>query len=702
MNWKIANWSLATVLAAAMVSACGGGGGSQGSSPPPPPPAQNSPTVSVAFPNFPGLINSDTLTFRGSVSDPDGDSISSITFKDASGNTLVSITPVGDDWSQAVPLDPGLNTITVEATDARGASGATTVEITRELFLSSRVVSPIYDPIAGNAFVLSVSNDGLAPLAAVSIDLDTGTRAIVSGEGVGNGPELIRTERMIHSPNDSSLIVFNPFPADVLRVDTLTGDRTFMVDISATGTLSGAVVDVANNRVLFINRDYDLWSISLADNSLTMLGTIVVPSGNAAPRQGLAVSSDGALLYVHAGPVIAEVNTQTLAVRELVLDDPPDSTTDHLLDENQNRVVYAHRESIISVDRAAATNQELIQVPEDEGYPGFIALGRSDDELLMVDQFDDRLVAIDLTTGAFERLAGSFRGTGPQLDSTNTAYVEASGVLYSSRLTRGASPQDDASHLVRIDPATGDRSETPADFGVSSTFITNAGMAIDSFGNVLWLSTADPNGLFRFDPGTGSGELVVDLGTQFTGGSGFCYDVGSNTGYMLRASGQSEVIALNIDTGMASVLSSEALGIGTGPSAVSLSGLACDPTNSRLLIGDGNTATASVLAVDATTGNRSVISDSATGAGDVLIFPRVLAASPDGSAAYAFDNGNNSLVRIDLTTGDRSEITMMFGPVRMQVLGMTMINDEFALVSDQNYNLWSLDLQSGELILVSK
>lgn len=699
---RFLNWSLAAVFAAAMLSGCGGGGGSQGSSPPPPPPAQNPPTISVAFPNFPGLINSNTLTFRGSVSDPDGDSISSITFKDASGNTLVSMTPGGGDWSQAVPLAPGLNTITVEATDARGASATTTVEVTRELFLWSSVVSPVYDSIAGNAFVLSASFDGSAPLAAVSVDLDTGTRAIVSGEGVGSGPELNRTERMIYSPNDSSLILFNPFPADVLRIDTQTGDRTFMVDISATGTLSGAVVDVANNRILFINRGYDLWSISLADDSLAMLGTIVVPSGDAVPRQGLAVSSDGVLLYVHAGPVIAEVNTQTLAVRELALDDPPDSTTDHLLDENQNRVVYAHRDSIISVDRAAATNQELIQVPEDVGYPGFIALGRSADELLMVDQFDDQLVAIDLTTGAFERLAGSFRGAGPQLDNNSLGYDEASGVLYSSKLTRGASPQDDVWHLVRIDPVTGDRSQIPADFGISSTFITNMGMAIDALGNILWLSTVDPNGLFRFDPGTGVGQLVVDLGTQFTGGSKFCYDEGSNTGYMLRASGESEVVALDIDTGMPSVLSSEALGIGTGPSAVSLSGLACDSTNDRVLISDGNTATASVLAVDMSTGDRSVISDSTIGAGDALLSPRVLAVSRDGGAAYAFDNGNNSLVHIDLANGDRSEVAMMFGPSRTQVLGMKMIDDEFALISDQNYYVWSLDLQSGELMLVSK
>ena len=153
---------------------------------------------------------------------------------------------------------------------------------------------------------------------------------------------------------------------------------------------------------------------------------------------------------------------------------------------------------------------------------------------------------------------------------------------------------------------------------------------------------------------------------------------------------------------MPSVLSSEALGIGTGPSAVSLSGLACDSTNDRVLISDGNTATASVLAVDMSTGDRSVISDSTIGAGDALLSPRVLAVSRDGGAAYAFDNGNNSLVHIDLANGDRSEVARMFGPSWTQVLGMKMIDDEFALISDQNYYVWSLDLQSGELMLVSK
>jgi WD40 repeat protein len=209
--------------------------------------------------------------------------------------------------------------------------------------------------------------------------------------------------------------------------------------------------------------------------------------------------------------------------------------------------------------------------------------------------------------------------------------------------------------------------------------------------------------LFRFDPATGIGQEVVDLGVQFSSFSEFCYDAGSNFGYTLRTVGVNEVIALDIDAGNAFVLSSEALGIGSGPSAALISGLACDPTNGRLLIGDSNGATASILAVDTVTGNRTIVSDTTIGSGDALVSPTVVAASPDGSSAFVWDNGTNALVRVSLSNGDRSEVlSISFGPNTLQVLGMTMIDNEAAFISDQYGYLWSADLQSGEVILVSK
>ncbi len=630
--------------------------------------------------------------------------ITSIEFRDATGALLASTTPVSGIWSQSVPLEPGLNQISVDATDARGGVGSASVEIRRDFFLGL-VEAPVFDAGTGTVFVLSVDFTGSAPLAVVAVDPATGTRTIVSGEGVGAGPILDRTDRMVRNPVTGELFVINGFPREVLSIDPLTGNRALVGDATAVGQIVGVAVDAANDRLLLLASDDELWSLSLANGTLASLGTIVI-SGGSFLQPGLDVSTDGTLVYVNANEVIAEVTLATLAVRELTVDGalPPGQATQAtnlVLDETGNRVIFAVNRTITVVDRASGANQEVI-IPDSEGTIGSIGLGRTPDELLYTDKFTDRFVAVDLTSGALDPFAGSFVGGGPRMEDPDFAVDPATGIVYSSLITLGSSqvpPQPSTADLLRIDPTDGQRSRIAADFGVPLDFLDNSGMAVDNNGDVLWLSTGVPRGVWRLDTQTGIGQRVLEH--NGISPRHLCYDVVADVGYSMDTL-TNDVVAFDFATGMTAVVSSAGKGIGAGPAPTSSEGFACDVANGRLLVNDTFLATASLISVDLTNGNRAIVSDAMLGAGDSLRNPLALAVTPDGETAIVWDRGRNNLVAVDTGTGDRREIyaggLSQNPPVPARVAAL---DDETVLISDDSPRLWLLDITTGETVLVS-
>ncbi len=701
-------WSVACTLGLTMIAACGGGGGGSSTSPsppPPPPPPQNVPSVSIVSPAQSGLTNAASYTFRGTVSDADGDAISSIEFRDASGTVLATTTPSGGSWSQSVPLEFGLNEISIEATDARGGVGSASAEIQRD-FLLGLVSSPQYDAATGTVYELSVTFDGSAPLAVIAVDVATGTRTIVSGEGVGAGPALDRTDLMVRNPVSGELLVFNESPREVIAVDSRTGDRTLVGDASAVGFIAGAVVDAANDRLIILGTCSELWSLSLSNGALVSLGTVVIP-GSTTQQPGLDISSDGTLMYINGGEVIAEVTVATLAVRELTVDPifPGGiivQTTNLVLDEVGNRILFAVGTLIVSVDRASGTNQQIV-IADGEGTLGSIGPGRTPDELLFTDQFADRLVAVDLTSGDTERLGGSFVGDGPPMEDDDFAVDPATGVAYSTLVVFGLGqvpPRPTTGDLLRVDPATGQRTRIVADFGVPLDLVSNDGMAVDANGDVLWLVGGAPNGLWRFDAQTGLGQEVVD----FTGISpiNLCYDAAANVAYSMDGF-TDDVVAFDIGAGTTTVVSSEGRGIGTGPGPTSSFGFACDAANGRLFVNDSLSGTASLIAVDLASGNRTIVSDATRGAGPALVRPRAKAVTPNGATALVWDLGTESLVAVDIASGDRRDLYTRVGlsqypPAPGKVVA---IDNETVLIADTLPRLWLLDIVTGEAVLVS-
>jgi hypothetical protein len=136
------------------------------------------------------------------------------------------------------------------------------------------------------------------------------------------------------------------------------------------------------------------------------------------------------------------------------------------------------------------------------------------------------------------------------------------------------------------------------------------------------------------------------------------------------------VIAIDLSSGDRTILSDGATG--SGPQLQNSDGIAVDGT--RALVTDGNLA--AILAVDLSSGDRTILSDAATGTGPNLAAP--FAIIVDGVRALVLDSSLQAIVAVDLATGDRtilSDPATGTGPF-FQISGGIALDGGRALVTD--------------------
>jgi hypothetical protein len=117
------------------------------------------------------------------------------------------------------------------------------------------------------------------------------------------------------------------------------------------------------------------------------------------------------------------------------------------------------------------------------------------------------------------------------------------------------------------------------------------------------------------------------------------------------------LVAVSYTTGERTIISDDATG--TGPGLQDPAAAVLDEAKARVLVLDE----AALLAVDLATGDRTVISDAATGTGDALFDPFELALDATLGRALVLDvdrtdpaNPVPTIFSVDLTTGDRTSI----------------------------------------------
>ncbi len=142
--------------------------------------------------------------------------------------------------------------------------------------------------------------------------------------------------------------------------------------------------------------------------------------------------------------------------------------------------------------------------------------------------------------------------------------------------------------------------------------------------------------------------------------------------------------------------------VGTGPGIEQALGIAVEPGGTVLVSGTSDFITGWIYRIDPATGNRSVVSSAAVGAGAALVNPQDLVVSPTGEI-YVADGQVDALFRVDPMSGNRTVVTSSTigsGPVADNLLDLVLGSDMDAFVIDSNA-VFRVDLLSGDRELVS-
>jgi DNA-binding beta-propeller fold protein YncE len=146
--------------------------------------------------------------------------------------------------------------------------------------------APAIDRAHDRAVVLVMLGDWDPPPphvpAVMAVDLNTGDRTVLSGDGVGAGIELSAPQDLVLAPGGDIAYVLDQWRNALLSVDLSTGDRTMVA--SELGTATGGPypftrdnleVDAANHRALAVNMTSgELLGIDLATGDHTLVADL--------------------------------------------------------------------------------------------------------------------------------------------------------------------------------------------------------------------------------------------------------------------------------------------------------------------------------------------------------------------------------------------------------------------------------------------
>jgi len=249
-----------TLLLVACSDGTGGDGGSGGT---------QAPTAVVMFPPAISMTEGEAVTVHGTAAD--GGTIASVQV-----NGVEAFTADGyATWFAAVPLTPGMNTLTVGVSDSQSNSDAQAAEVVIER--QARVGAPsviAFD--AANNRVL-VKDRSLA--AVIAIDLTTGIRTVLSNDTTPNASNPFSRPQgiAVDSINNQALVTDSDLNA-IIAVNLTSGARTVLSDATTPnasnpfGRPQGIAVDSVNNRALVTDASLKaIIAVNLTSGARTVL-----------------------------------------------------------------------------------------------------------------------------------------------------------------------------------------------------------------------------------------------------------------------------------------------------------------------------------------------------------------------------------------------------------------------------------------------
>ncbi|MBB3061808.1 YncE family protein [Microbulbifer rhizosphaerae] len=345
----------------------------------------------------------------------------------------------------------------------------------------------------------------------------------------------------------------------------------------------------------------------------------------------------------------------------------------------------------------------------------------------------DKVFVVDLSSGDRFPLENSL-GSGPDFlrlaavallpnaSSGQPAAVVLSGAdqsLYGMNLIPGSTLGDRA-------PLSGFDADNPNQIRGEGPQLRNPrDLVVDAANRRLLVADSSAQVVVAVDPE--SGDRSILSGDAVGGGPAFgsiravAVDAANNRVLVAQRGG---LVAVDLDSGDRALISrgdgTDETDIGTGQAILDPISATLDTQNNRLLLVQLiNEDIGHLMSVDLATGDRAVISDQATGSGNVLVTPKSVSLDPANNRAVIVDSqflgtNNDTVIAVDLDTGDRSVISGHdrgpdgeFNSGDEQLIGGGSPFNASAVLSDAAFDaeqgvLYVTDSATGSLVAVDR
>ncbi len=374
--------------------------------------------------------------------------------------------------------------------------------------------------------VLDPENDRLLVAGAVeaeaedpvygvlAVDLGTGDREVFSGPGAGSGPALVRPQSLVLDPARGRLLALDSFGSRLVAIDLATGDRQVALDLRALGAGSGEreaiamiglAVDPAADRAVVTRLLSDAEQTVV---TASWIASIDLATGARAVLSGPG-TGEGEMIGVPYKLAVDAANQRALVLdfdplRVLAIDlatsdrelfsgtgvefgAPLDGPDDIAIDPERDRALVLDEGRLLSLGLATGTRAELSGPGAGIGVPFertlCVAVDAARDRALVGDFCPsgdpacqgDRILAVDLASGARSVLSDSMHGAGPGMDQVRAIAVDGAR-------DRALVYDDALQAVVAVDLDDGDRTilgRPGLESGVPLALVTSVGVVPD-------------------------------------------------------------------------------------------------------------------------------------------------------------------------------------------------------------------------------
>ena len=658
------------------------------------------PTVALTFPPPVSSTDAESITVRGTASDPSG-------VAEVRVNGVLASTSDGfATWQADVPLALGMNTLTVAASDARGNSDTRAAEarIESQAFLLWPQAIAV-DPWSPLAFVLD-DRDSIK-----SVDLTSGIRSLVSDRRRGSGPSLKDCQGIAIDGNRALLVSTLNYAGtlitSVIAVDLVSGDRTILSDDShgigpSFDYLQAITVD--GDRALVTsyvpNATGAVVAVDLVSGDRTVLSDPTLGSGPALRTPG-GIVVDGSRALVLDSTLDAVVAVDLASGDRTIVSDASTGTgplwssyyrQGITLDGGRVLIVDTGQEAVLAVDLLSGDRTFLVHPPGGElnSYPLSIALDVTAGTRALVAHARQRaVVGVDLSSGERTFVSPPTSvGTGPTIGPSvialeeDLALVTDSFTLFAVDLASGA-------RRIVSDPSTGSGPR----FGHPDAVVLDGGRALVLATNFDSLDKDHDEALFAVDLASGDRSIVSDS----TIGEGRMF---REAGDMVLAGNRvlvtyGGVMAVDLETGDRTIVSDRSTGQGQD-FLDDQGGMVLD--GNRVIVGASSDTNFMLLAVDLASGDRSIVSGEFKGEGP--LFRETDDLLLDGDRVLVVSRG--SIMAVDLATGDRTILAglpTVLEPIEPR--GIARSGDR-VFVTDPSFGILALDPLTGQRTIVAR